>query len=371
MILPIQIEFRNMHSSSAVEQWIRKRAAKLDRFFDRIIACRVLVEIPHLRHRSGSAYLVRIDLTVPGREMVVKRQPVPASSLRAAYRVRKALELEAPHKNLRLAIHDACKKAERQLQNCVHRMRREVKTHEVLPKALVSKLFWQKGYGFLVTLDEREIYFHKDSVLGKNFDKLAEGTLVTFIEEKGEKGPQASTVRLVGTSLPGKSRAGTGSPTQGSPTMSISTRIKNHLDQSKTPYVLLTHSQNYTAQGTASTMHLSGQEIAKTVVVKAGNQYCLVALPASRRVSLEKLGDVLSLSVQLATESEFSNLFPDCDVGAMPPLGEIYNLPVYVDESLAADEEIIFNAGTHQDAIRMKFTDFAKLAQPMVRSFAA
>jgi len=107
------------------------------------------------------------------------------------------------------------------------------------------------------------------------------------------------------------------------------------------------------------------------VVVKAGSQYCLAALPASRRLSLEKLGNVLGSPVQLATESEFSSLFPDCDLGAMPPLGEIYNLPVYVDESLAAGQEIIFNAGTHQDAIRMKFTDFARLAQPMVCSFAA
>ena len=153
--------------------------------------------------------------------------------------------------------------------------------------------------------------------------------------------------------------------------MSISMRIKNHLDERKIPYVSLTHPQTYTAQGTASTMHIPGQEVAKTVVVKAGSQYCLAALPASRRLSLEKLGNILGSPAQLATESEFSSLFPDCDLGAMPPLGEIYNLPVYVDESLAADREIVFNAGTHQDVIRMKFTDFARMAQPMVCSFAA
>ena len=210
MILPIQIEFRNVDASPAVERGIRKAVAKLDRFFDRIISCRVLVEIPHLRHRSGSPYLVRIDLTVPGREIVVKHQPAAGNSLRATPRVRKQLELEAPHKNLRLAINDAFKKAERQLQDCVRRMRREVKTHEVRPKAVVSKLFSENNYGFLMTPDGREIYFHRDSVLGRNFDRLSAGTLVTFLEERGEKGPQASTVRLVGKPHPGKSRRGKG-----------------------------------------------------------------------------------------------------------------------------------------------------------------
>jgi Ala-tRNA(Pro) deacylase len=153
--------------------------------------------------------------------------------------------------------------------------------------------------------------------------------------------------------------------------MSISTRIKTHLDENQIAYTMLTHAPVYTAQGAAAIMHISGQEVAKTVVVQAGNDSYLVVLPASYHVSLDKLGKVIGRPVRLATEWEFSSLFPDCEVGAMPPLGEIYGLSVYVDESLTADKEIIFNAGTHKDAVRMDFADFVRLAKPKVCSFAA
>jgi Ala-tRNA(Pro) deacylase len=152
--------------------------------------------------------------------------------------------------------------------------------------------------------------------------------------------------------------------------MPISTRIKNHLEENKIPYSPLVHASSYTAQGAAAVMHVSGREVAKTVVVQAGKDYYLIALPASYHVNAVRLAHVIGHPVRLATETEFASLFPDCELGAMPPLGELYGLSVYVDESLAADKEIIFNAGTHRDAIRMNYDDFVILAKPMVCSFA-
>jgi len=132
----------------------------------------------------------------------------------------------------------------------------------------------------------------------------------------------------------------------------------------------MTHTTAYTAQGAAATMQISGKELAKTVVLWAGEEMILAVLPGPNHVRLEKLGTELGKSVRLATEQEFSSLFPDCELGAMPPFGSLYNLPVYVDESLAADEAIVFNAGTHRDAIRIRYDDFVRLAKPRVCSFA-
>jgi len=153
--------------------------------------------------------------------------------------------------------------------------------------------------------------------------------------------------------------------------MPISTRIKNHLEENKIPYSPLTHPSAYTSQGAAAVMHVSGRELAKTVVVRAGDDYYLVVLPAAYHVEPGRLAHVIGRPVHLATETEFSSLFPDCELGALPPLGELYGLPVYVDESLAVDKEITFNAGTHRDAIRMSYDDFVRLARPIVCSFAA
>ena len=152
--------------------------------------------------------------------------------------------------------------------------------------------------------------------------------------------------------------------------MSISTRLKGFLDESQIPYSVLTHSTAYTAQGAAATMQVSGKELAKSVVLWAGEEMILAVLPAPNHVRLDKLGAEVGKSLRLATEQEFSNLFPDCELGAMPPFGSLYNLPVYVDESLAADEAIVFNAGTHRDAIRIRYDDFVRLAKPTVCSFA-
>ena len=152
--------------------------------------------------------------------------------------------------------------------------------------------------------------------------------------------------------------------------MSISTRLKSFLDENQIPYAVMTHMRAYTAQGAAATMQISGKELAKTVVLWAGEEMILAVLPAPNHVRLDKLAAAIGKSVRLATEQEFSSLFPDCEPGAMPPFGSLYNLAVYVDESLAADEVIVFNAGTHRDAIRMQYDDFVRLAKPTICSFA-
>jgi len=151
--------------------------------------------------------------------------------------------------------------------------------------------------------------------------------------------------------------------------VSISTSLKSFLDENQIPYSVLTHTTAYTAQAAAATMQISGKELAKSVVLWAGEEMILAVLPAPNHVRLEKLAAEVGNSVRLATEQEFSSLFPDCELGAMPPFGSLYNLPTYVDESLAADEAIVFNAGTHRDAIRMRYDDFVRVAKPRVCSF--
>jgi len=173
MRLPLQITVRNVSLSEVAKDDIREKAAKLDTFCDRIMSCRVVVEAPHRHRHQGLLYNVRIDMTVPGGELVVKREP---------------------HEDVYVAIRDAFDAARRQLQDYVRRQRGDVKIHEGAPHARVNKLFPEEGYGFLETPDGREIYFHRNSVLNAGFDRLEIGTLVRFAEEEGEQGSQASTV---------------------------------------------------------------------------------------------------------------------------------------------------------------------------------
>jgi cold shock CspA family protein/ribosome-associated translation inhibitor RaiA len=198
MILPLQITFRNMASSEVVKGWIQEEANKLDEFHGKITGCRVVVELPNRRRKAGNLYHVRVDLTVPGGEMVVKRQPnlrrLPG---RIEAKPTKCLEVKAPHKDLRQAINDAFGAVQRRLQDFSRRRRREVKTHQGPSRARVGRLFPEEGYGFLETVDGREIYFHRNSVLNSGFDCLETGSVVAFTEEKGERGPQASTVKLL------------------------------------------------------------------------------------------------------------------------------------------------------------------------------
>ena len=152
--------------------------------------------------------------------------------------------------------------------------------------------------------------------------------------------------------------------------MSISVRLKTFLDENQIPYSVVTHTTAYTAQGTAATLQISGKELAKSVVLWTGEEMILAVLLALNHVRLDQLGAEVGKSLRLATKQEFSSLFPDCEPGAMPPFGSLYNLPTYVDESMAADEAIVFNAGTHRDAIRMRYDDFVRVAKPQVCSFA-
>ncbi len=178
----LQITFHNLECSEAVKALIEEKVAWLERFYDRITGCRVVVEAPHRHHRHGNQYQVRIDLTVPGGEVVVNREP-PAHT---------------EYRDLNVAIRDAFAAARRQLEEHVRRLRREVKSHGGVPHARVSRLFTDEDYGFLSTPDGREVYFHRRAVLNGGFDDLQVGTEVTFVEENGDKGPQASTVRPVG-----------------------------------------------------------------------------------------------------------------------------------------------------------------------------
>lgn len=195
----LQITFRNMKPSKEIEELIRAGAAKLDALYSQLVGCRVMVEIPHRHHKKGSPYHVRIDLTVPQGEIIVKREPSLSARARqlGEREIRKNAEVQIPHKDLRFAISDAFKAAARRLQDYARRQRGDIKTHESLPEARVSQIFPQQGYGFLASDDGREIYFHKNSVLGRVFPRLKVGAIVTFVEEPGEKGPQASTVRVI------------------------------------------------------------------------------------------------------------------------------------------------------------------------------
>jgi len=196
---PLQITFRNLTPSATIEEWVRTEADKLDSFYNRVMGCRVAIEVPHRHHRKGSPYHIRIDLTVPGEEIVVKREPSLSHRARqlGETEIKKRLEVKTPHKNLRAAINDAFRAAGRRLQDYARRQRGDVKSHPSLQVARVGKILQDQGYGFLTSDDGRGIYFHKNSVLNGAFSHLKVGTRVSFVEELGEKGPQASTVRTI------------------------------------------------------------------------------------------------------------------------------------------------------------------------------
>jgi cold shock CspA family protein len=201
MQLPIQITFRNMDSSPAVEARVREEAEKLSEFYDSIMGCRVMVEIPHQHRDQGKRFHIRIDLTVPGGEIVVKHEPSLRGSIRqtGAQKRKKEQEVVAPHKDIYVVIRDAFKAARRQLQDFARKQSGAVKHHEGgAARARVTRLFPEEGYGYLEAPDGGEIYFHKNSVLNDGFEKLAIGTEVSFVEEAGDKGPQANTVRITG-----------------------------------------------------------------------------------------------------------------------------------------------------------------------------
>jgi cold shock CspA family protein/ribosome-associated translation inhibitor RaiA len=204
MEIPLKITFRDMAPSPAIEANIREKAAKLDSLYDRIMSCRVIVEAPHRHHHKGKTFEVRIDLTVPGGELVINHAPkrLAAAKLKRSEEPEKDFtELHEPskhaaHEDVYVAIRDAFNAAGRKLQDHARRQSGKVKVHEPAAVARIVKLFPFEDYGFLQTPDGRELYFHKNSVLAPGFDRLDVGTEVHFAEEMGDKGPQASTVRF-------------------------------------------------------------------------------------------------------------------------------------------------------------------------------
>lgn len=179
MQIPLQITFRGLQPSAAIEDRVRKEARKLERYSNRITSCRVVIEQPQHRHRQGNLFHVRIDLTLPGNELLVRREPARRHA----------------HEDVYVALRDAFDAARRRLQDHVRRQRGAVKAHEAphLPGE-IARLFPQEGYGFVRARDGHEVYFHRNSVLGGGFDSLQVGRRVRFVEEEGEKGAQASTV---------------------------------------------------------------------------------------------------------------------------------------------------------------------------------
>jgi cold shock CspA family protein len=176
MQTPLQISMRNMESNDDVRQVVRRYVKKLEVFFDRVTSCRVMIEVSQ-RFPAGVAiaYNVRVELNVPGEQIVIKRQAHPL---------------------LLTAIQDAFDAAGRRLQDYARRTRGDIKRHTAMPRATVTQLFPLEGYGFLTTDDGREIYFHRHSVMNRAFGRLEIGSAVRFAEEAGRHGPQASTVAL-------------------------------------------------------------------------------------------------------------------------------------------------------------------------------
>ena len=151
------------------------------------------------------------------------------------------------------------------------------------------------------------------------------------------------------------------------PAMSILKRLKDVLDQEKVPYEIVDHPTAFTAEGVAITQHIPRQEMAKVVIVDADGSPVMAVGPANRMIALSKLKTALGAKkIALAEESELGALFPECDVGGMPPFGNLFGLPVYVDSSLEKDDTIFFNGGNHQQTVKMRYADFKKLVDPAV-----
>jgi Ala-tRNA(Pro) deacylase len=146
--------------------------------------------------------------------------------------------------------------------------------------------------------------------------------------------------------------------------------LREFLDRNRVKYVIITHSPAYTAREIAASTHIPGREIAKTVIVKIDGRLAMAVLPASELVDLDLLADAaFARRVELAEEEEFGDRFPDCQLGAMPPFGNLYGMDVYVAESLTEDEEIAFNAGSYTELVRMAYADYARLVKPRILRF--
>jgi ribosomal subunit interface protein len=182
MQLPLQVVFRNMAPSEAIEANIRARAQKLEQYYDRIMSCRVVVEQHHRHRHQGNLFHVRVDLKVPDAELIASRDPAEHHA----------------HEDVYVAIRDAFDAVRRQLEDHARRRRGDVKMHAMPAHGRVIELYPGADYGKIETSDRRRVYFHRNSVIAGDFAKLAIGTEVRFTEEAGELGPQATTVRVIG-----------------------------------------------------------------------------------------------------------------------------------------------------------------------------
>jgi Ala-tRNA(Pro) deacylase len=152
--------------------------------------------------------------------------------------------------------------------------------------------------------------------------------------------------------------------------MSILKRLRQYLDSQKIPYEILSHKETHTAPELAQTLHVPGKDLAKIVMLKVDGRDVMSVLPANWKADVKRLKDVFGTNhVRLATEQEFKDLFPDCELGAIPPFGNLYGLGVYVDQSLTKDDDIIFPAGNSREAVKLRYRDFADLVQPLVADF--
>lgn len=148
-------------------------------------------------------------------------------------------------------------------------------------------------------------------------------------------------------------------------------KLREFLDSHNIKYLVISHSLAYTAQGIAALAHVSGKKLAKTVIVKIDGVLAMAVIPASEHVDLDQLRTLTGAkTVEIATEAEFNDVFPDCETGAMPPFGNLYDMPVYADISLSQFEEITFSAGTHRELVRMRWADMARLVNPTVDKVA-
>lgn len=182
MEVPLQIRFHNLPPSDAVEANVRKRAERLERYCDEIISCRVTIDAPHKHHHQGNLYHVTIDVRTPGDESVASRAPAQRHA----------------HEDVYVAIRDAFDAVLRQLQDQLQQKRGQVKRHDMPQHGTIAELYSTGNYGTITDSEGREIYFHRNSVVDADFDKLAIGSEVRFAEEMGDKGPQASSVLLIG-----------------------------------------------------------------------------------------------------------------------------------------------------------------------------
>jgi cold shock CspA family protein/ribosome-associated translation inhibitor RaiA len=181
MLLPLQITFRDLDPSPALETRIRELVQRLEKFSAQILRCHVIVEAGHGHGRQGHLFQVHFQVTAPGGRIIANRE----------HRQRQS------HEDVHVALRDAYRAVRRRLQDHERQRRREVKHHAPEPVGWVSELYPAEDFGRITTGDGRSVYFHRHSVVGTDFDGLTSGTAVRFVEEPGEQGPQASTVKLI------------------------------------------------------------------------------------------------------------------------------------------------------------------------------